>query len=216
MPLWRQNHVAIRQLVDDFARYLYLPRLKDPAVLIAAIRDGFGLLTWQQDSFAYAESYDEVAARYRGLRVGQQVFVSEHDTGLLVRPSVARQQIDAETPPPAPAAIPGPSGLAPTASAPAQPQRRSPQRRPMPRSRSGRPGPRYYGSVALDPARVGRDASLIADEVITHLVGLIGSQRAGDAGDRSRHPRRRPDNVVRTVTENSQTLKFTSHGFEVE
>ena len=25
-----------------------------------------------------------------------------------------------------------------------------------------------------------------------------------------------PDNVVRTVTENSKTLKFTSHGFEIE
>jgi hypothetical protein len=25
-----------------------------------------------------------------------------------------------------------------------------------------------------------------------------------------------PDNVVRTVTENSRTLKFTSHGFEKE
>jgi hypothetical protein len=25
-----------------------------------------------------------------------------------------------------------------------------------------------------------------------------------------------PDNVVRTVTENSRTLKFTTHGFEEE
>ena len=217
VPLWRQNHVAIRQLVDDFARYLYLPRLKDPAVLIAAIRDGFGLLTWQQDSFAYAESYDEVAARYRGLRVGQQVFVSEHDTGLLVRPSVARQQIDAETPPPAPAAIPGPSGLAPTASAPgaaptpvtaAPPDAQKPVRPPRPT--------RYYGSVALDPARVGRDASLIADEVITHLVGLIGSNVRVTLEIEADIPAGAPDNVVRTVTENSQTLKFTSHGFEVE
>ena len=32
---------------------------------------------------------------------------------------------------------------------------------------------RYHGTVALDPARVGRDASKVADEVITHLVGLV-------------------------------------------
>jgi hypothetical protein len=33
VPLWRGDHVEIRQLVEDFARYLYLPRLKDPSVL---------------------------------------------------------------------------------------------------------------------------------------------------------------------------------------
>ena len=59
MPLWRGDHVAIKQLVEDFARYLYLPRLKEPAVLLEAIRDGLRLLTWSQDSFAYAESFDE-------------------------------------------------------------------------------------------------------------------------------------------------------------
>jgi hypothetical protein len=26
VPLWRGNHVPIRQLVEDFDRYLYLPR----------------------------------------------------------------------------------------------------------------------------------------------------------------------------------------------
>ena len=25
VPLWRGDHVAIKQLVEDFARYLYLP-----------------------------------------------------------------------------------------------------------------------------------------------------------------------------------------------
>ena len=40
VPLWRGDHVAVRQLVEDFARYLYLPRLKDPSVLLHAIGDG--------------------------------------------------------------------------------------------------------------------------------------------------------------------------------
>ena len=31
--LWRGDHVAVRQLVEDFARYLYLPRLAGPEVL---------------------------------------------------------------------------------------------------------------------------------------------------------------------------------------
>jgi len=50
IPLWRGNHVEIRQLVEDFGRYLYLPRLREPAVLLEAIRSGLSLITWEQDS----------------------------------------------------------------------------------------------------------------------------------------------------------------------
>src|SRR5438445_7937429 len=59
VPLWRGDHVPVKQLVEDFARYLYLPRLAGPEVLVQAIRDGVGLLTWQSDTFAYAERHDE-------------------------------------------------------------------------------------------------------------------------------------------------------------
>src|ERR1700722_6977771 len=52
VPLWRGEHVAVTQLVVDFARYLYLPRLVGPEVLVAAMRDGVALLTWQFGTFA--------------------------------------------------------------------------------------------------------------------------------------------------------------------
>jgi predicted AAA+ superfamily ATPase len=65
VPLWRGNHVSVKQLVDDFATYLYLPRLQSPDVLIAAIRDGLNRLTWQSDSFAYAEGWDEKGQEVR-------------------------------------------------------------------------------------------------------------------------------------------------------
>jgi len=42
--LWRGDHVAVAQLVDDFARYQYLPRLKNPSVLVGAVRDGLACL----------------------------------------------------------------------------------------------------------------------------------------------------------------------------
>jgi len=48
--------VAIRQLVENFGRYPYLPRVRDPEVLLGAIRGGFSLLTWEKDSFVYAET----------------------------------------------------------------------------------------------------------------------------------------------------------------
>ena len=50
VPLWRGNHVGVKQLVDDFAKYLYLPRVKNAQVILDAIQDGVGLLTWAQDT----------------------------------------------------------------------------------------------------------------------------------------------------------------------
>jgi len=35
---------------------------------------------------------------------------------------------------------------------------------------------RYFGTVSLDPTRVGRDAGRIAEEVIAHLVGQVGAE----------------------------------------
>jgi hypothetical protein len=211
VPLWRGNHVAVRQLVEDFGRYLYLPRLQSPAILVNAVRSGLALLTWEKDAFAYAESYDDYVPRYRGLQYGMQFTVAEDDAGLLVRPDVARKQIDDETvqaahlesmvngsaEPIAPKTVPGtnePIGSVP----PIKPKR-------------------FHGTVVLDSARVGRDASRIADEVITHLVGLVGSNVKITLDIDADFPAGVPDNVVRTVTENSRTLKFGSNsGFERE
>jgi predicted AAA+ superfamily ATPase len=210
VPLWRGNHVAIRQLVEDFGRYLYLPRLQTSTVLLDAIRAGLALLTWQQDAFAYAEGYDETADRYRGLRSAQQITVTADHAGLLVRPDAAKRQIERETAPPIPVGVDtgdgkshGPEPIMPGAqpSGPAQP--------PKPR--------RYHGTVTLDPARVGRDAGRIADEVLTHLVGLVGSSVRVTLEIDAEIPAGVPENVVRTVTENGRTLKFeSSSGFEKE
>ena len=37
VPLWRGDHVAVRQLVEDFAQYLYRPRISEARVLLTAI-----------------------------------------------------------------------------------------------------------------------------------------------------------------------------------
>ncbi|MBS3947521.1 MAG: DUF499 domain-containing protein [Dethiobacter sp.] len=219
VPLWRGDHVSIRQLVEDFARYPYLPRLKEPEVLLAAMREGLALLTWEQDSFAYAEDYDEASGRYRGLRCGQRVAIPDSDApGLLVKPEVARRQLDRgkgeQTPT---GGNGGPAGTAGSLAGPYPPG--------TPTSTPGTPsvapvGParpkRFHGSVELDAARVGRDAGRIAEEVIVHLEGLVGAKVKVTLEIEAEIPSGAPDNVVRTVTENSQTLKFISHGFEKE
>ncbi len=219
VPLWRGDHVAIKQLAEDFGRYLYLPRLADSSVLVNAIRDGFSLLTWEQDSFAFADSHDESAGRYRGLRAGEAVAISDaHSSGLLVKPGVARAQIDADTAASTATGAPGAmagggatvgtGGTAPGSGATAT------GRPPIPLA-AAKPK-RFHGTATLDSARVGRDASRIADEVIAHLVGLIGAEVTVTIEIEAAIPGGAPENVVRTVTENSRTLKFTSQGFEAE
>ncbi len=203
IPLWRGDSVAVRQVVEDFGRYLYLPRIAGPEVLVQAIRDGVALLTWQSDTFAYAETHDDSAGRYRGLRGGQVVAVSTESPALLVKPDVARRQMDAETPAPPSGPGPGPSPSPRPGPTPSSP----------PPERSLR---RFHGTVSLDPARVGRDASRIAEEVIAHLAGQVGADVTVTLEIEARLPNGATDQIVRTVTENSRTLKFTSHGFEAE
>jgi predicted AAA+ superfamily ATPase len=220
VPLWRDQHVAVKQLIEDFARYVYLPRIAGPEVLVRAMQDGVALLTWQADSFAFAESHDASAGRYRGLQAGKQIALSVDSTGLLVAPSVARKQLDeeaaAQIPPPP---VPSPGQQAPL---PAQPTTTGWTPTTGTQATSTSTGPtrtaprRFYGSVQLDSTRVGRDASRIAEEVIAHLVGQVGANVVVTIDIQAHLPEGASDQLVRTVTENSRTLRFTGHGFEEE
>ena len=63
---------------------------------------------------------------------------------------------------------------------------------------------------------MGRDAGRIAEEVIAHLTGIVGANVTVTLEIEAEIPQGAPDHVVRTVTENSHTLKFSSQGFEKE
>jgi hypothetical protein len=119
------------------------------------------LLTWRSDTFAYAESHDEGAARYRGLRGGQLVSLAAETAGLLVKPDVAQRQIDAEAPPTTTGEVPDTeagAGIRAGESSPTDPGARG----VTPGGVSAPLRRRFHGTVSLDPARVGRDASRIA------------------------------------------------------
>ena len=211
VPLWRGDAVAVKQLVEDFARYLYLPRVAGPEVLVKAMRDGVQLLTWETDAFGYAESFDDRAGRYRGLRGGQVVTIGSDDNGLLVKAGIARAQLDAEVAP-----APGPSPGTP-------PEPGQPGPGPAPRPGAGlppQPAPRvlrrFHGTVALDAKRVGRDAGRIAEEVLAHLAALPGAEVSVTLEIEVRLPGGAGEQTVRIVSENAKTLKFSSQGFEEE
>lgn len=209
IPLWRGDHVAVKQLIEDFGRYLYLPRLKDSKVLLDAIHNGLSLSSWLNDSFAYAESFDESSGRYRGIRIGQQISVGENDPGLLVKPDVAKGQMDSEkeTTFIVREASGMPFGKEPSTSSVITPSSPA-QIRKKPK--------RFHGTVVLDPMRAGRDASKIAEEILSHLVSLEGSSIQVTLEIEADISQGTEENVVRTITENCRTLKFKNFGFEEE
>jgi hypothetical protein len=196
-------------LIEDFATYIYLSRVRDENVLIEAIRSGLACITWNPETFAYAESWDEQKGRYQALVAGRHVNVIADGKSVLVKPEVAARQIKEEQEEqqvvgkeagivqPGPLEIREP-GVKEAAPAPALKPRR------------------FHGSVKLNPLRIGRDASRIGEEVVQHLSSLMGADVEVTLEIEARIPDGAPEKTVRDVTENCQTLKFNIYGFEVE
>jgi hypothetical protein len=215
VPLWRGDHVTVRQLIEDFSRYTYLPRLAGPQVLLNAIVDGLDLLTWDQESFAYADGYDEATGRYLGLRHGRPVMLPDIGSGILVKSEAAQRQISADS------AARGDGTSVDKVSVretSIQETRETKEEHDSADSSRTPPRParpkRFHGTVNLHPTRVGRDAARIGDEVIAHLAGLVGANVTVTLEIHAEVDTGVPEQTVRTVTENCRTLRFKDHGFE--
>jgi len=232
IPLWRGNHVSIKDLADYFAKYVYLPRLKNTEVLLSAIRDGVQSLTWERETFAYAESFDVEHNRYLGLKTGELLSsLTVTAQNVLVKPEVAQAQLDAdaaskvammpqsETQPrtnPVVAerggnASAGEEGyahqnaLAPSSSSlPALPKDKEPQFH------------RFYGSVKLNPRMMAGDAGKIMEEVVAHLTSLSKAGIEVTLEIQGTMPNGVSPDTRRAITENCRTLRFDSYGFEEE
>jgi hypothetical protein len=213
VPLWTGNHVSIKQLCEYMARYLYLPRLRDENVLLAAIQDGVANLSWLSETFAYAEAWDEQRKRYQGLRVAQAIRVIVDDRSVLVKPEAAAAQIasDAQAKPPTPTSPSDPSKPDAGGGTPAKPLPPGGKLPPAQRKLG-----RFHGSVEVDPLRLGRDAGRIAEEIVQHLTGLVGATVGITIEIHAELPDGAGDKLVRDVTENCRTLKFKDYGFEEE
>jgi hypothetical protein len=207
VPLWRGDHVTLRQLWSDYSQYLYLPRLRDSAVLLDAIRSGVALLTWSTDTFAYASAFDEQSVRYVGLSASQLVSIVLDATAVVVKPEVATRQFDevkAQTGGQSSQPSGGQTGSPGGPGAPT----------PDPREESTPLAPRrFYGRVSLEPVRMLRDLGDIAESIVKQLgrsdaeVTITVEIEATAEGGFN-------EDVRRAVNENARTLKFDTHEFE--
>jgi hypothetical protein len=210
IPLWRGNHVTIKQLIEDFARYPYLPRLKSPEVIIDVIKDGVSLLTWSSETFAYADLWEEDQKRYLGLRADGSIHISLDNNGILIKPGAAMKQMDADRIKQREkikeGSVPGLQDEETCREEDKEEKEPEKPRKPV----------RFYGAVELDTTRISRDAGKITEEVIQHLTALSGCKAEVSLEIHIEVAEGVPENVVRTVTENCRTLKFKTQGFDTE
>ena len=194
--LWSERgDIAVHKLWETYARFPYMPRLANRDVLYSAIANRATTLTWQQETFAYAEAHD--GERWVGLHTDDAI--PPAPSGLLIHPDqvpaapeVAESDGDsADSPddPGEPADLDGPP----------------PKSKPEPPRRT-----QFYAQFNLDPVRCIKQLGDIADHVTSKLgdnVELILEVRAKseEGFDEATH---------RTVFENAKALGAKSTEFE--
>ena len=122
------------------------------------------------------------------------------DHAVIVRPEIAEAQLEADRPAPPPSCI-GPNAAGSSTSTTGEP--------PEPKLAT-----RFHATSSLDPQRANKDMALIVEEIIQRLTSLTGTEVEVTVEISAHRPEGFDDATVRTISENSRTLKFRNHGFE--
>ncbi|MFH0970173.1 MAG: DUF499 domain-containing protein [Candidatus Diapherotrites archaeon] len=197
-----QNQVNVKKLWEYFASYVYLPRLKDANVLVECIKEGLR----SQDFFGYAPTVEK-NGKYVGLEFGNPGAVVVLDAlSVLIRKETAiqvaieeakqKQQVGLESHVPV-------SGLTSEKSEKETLEEAKKQKLT-----------RFYGHVELDPTRLSRDAGVIAEEIVQHLVSLPSHEVKISLDIAAKVSDGIPPEKVRIILENAKTLKFITKEFE--
>jgi hypothetical protein len=201
--IWQSGHVSLGDLWKLYTTYPYMPRLRDRRVLDEGIVDM--PMLWQTDAFALASSFDEATGRYVGLWTVEDNGVppAATDSLLLVRPEVALRQRDAEATQPA---------TPPASSGNGEAAQFTPDKK-EPGVFHRKTKTRFFGSKTLNADRYALDFKTIADEVIAHLREQ-GVELVVRVEIEATNPAGFEEGKVRTISENTSTLKFDQAGFE--
>ena len=205
--IWKDGHVPLGSLWALYSQYPYMPRLRDRTVLDAGILDL--PMIWQTDAFALAAGYDEATSRYIGLWTPEDKESAPvaTDSLLIVRPDVAEKQRSAE---PGPTQEPGPGpGPGPGPS-------------PIPHPSPGPSTPkvdiawptRFYGVKTLNSDKIALEFKNVAEEVLAHLRSGENTNVTVRIEIEATDSEGFNEGRVRTVSENTRTLKFDQSGFE--
>lgn len=200
--IWKDGSVSLGALWGLYCQYPYMPRLRDRRVLDEGILDL--PMIWQTDAFALATGFDQAASRYVGLWTPDDTMTAPAATNslLLVKPDVAgaqRAEEEAAHEPDEPVSPDSPSDDG---------QHKPPVDVAFPPAKT-----RFYGVKTLSSDKIAMDFKNIADEVIANLREQ-GIQLTVKIEIEATNTMGFDESKIRTVSENTKTLKFDQSGFE--
>jgi predicted AAA+ superfamily ATPase len=219
--LWRESeNISIRQLWEYLSSYCYLPRLANEGVLLDAIQTGLN----SDEYFAFAAGFDDT--RYIDLKFNQYVGIVER-SGYLVKVDMAQKQIAEEAAKRREATIHIDKDPTAIIGIGGSEDDKSTHIYPVPGDEAAGSSPiqevkteekpkntRFYMSAQLDTTRIGRDVQRLVEEVISHLTSVEGAQVELSLDVNVISPKGMSTQTVRTVSENCQTLRVQTFGFE--
>lgn len=208
IPLWRGDFVELKQLKEDFAKYLYLPKLTSLDLLRKAIESGVNIVSWRKETFAYAESYDEQESRYLGLRGGQPINITIDSSGLIVKPEIAFEQIEKDKKESEPHPTSGTSeGYPPGEDDKVEGGVEEQDPTTVKKKR-------FYGHVEIDALRFFRDAENVEKEILQHLISIKDADIKISIHIEANTEDGFNQETERTIKENGRTLGFKDAEFE--
>jgi hypothetical protein len=206
-------HVEVATLLDWFASYVYLPRVRDEATLTLAIEKLLGKL---DASVAFARGFEAGSGEYDGVAVASTGLGGNVADGLLVwRAALPEKQPGAGDG--GGEAEPGRHGD----PAPVDPYPHGGGQSQGHLNDSGtlttvRAPTRFFGSIPLDPDKAGLQVAAIAKEILFELSRSNGAEVSVRLEIEATAPSGYPSDVVEDIRANLRHLKIDeSHaGFE--
>ena len=190
-PIWppERAHLAVQDIRDWFASYVYLPRLRDDAALDGALQK---LVEGLFHPYVFAASFDEEAGTYDGAVDGRTLLPGSLDAGLLVRRE----------------AMPAPS---PDPQTPVEDDKPARQQATPRSDLAALPPRRFFASLSIDPEEAGLEVARIMDGLLVELTRTPGSsivltlEIQGSSGKDGY-----PEDVVEVVKANARDLKLNA------
>ena len=203
--IWDEGkpHIEVTTLLDWFASYVYLSRLRDDATLTLSIER---LIEKIEAPVAFAERFDEGTGQYEGVSLWTLNLGSNITSGLLVWRSVLPEKPVSDVP-----NEKGENGGGGTVGTGSDDQTA------VGSGKSGQPR-RFFGSIPLDPDKAGLQVANIAKEILFELGRPDGATVKLTLEIEASSPAGYPDDVVDVVRSNVRDLKLDTAevGFEDE
>jgi hypothetical protein len=203
--LWKEkNHIQVRELWENYTKYVYLHRLKNQSVLFKTLEAGIK----SGEYFGYADGQN-AEGRYEALIFGPSSNLYITLDGLIVKPDAAKIQIESDKPSAEANPLPPKPGTSGDLFGDEQPEI------PIPQPDTKIKYNHFFGTVKLaDLTKIAKTTGDINLEILQHFAKLPKADINVKLDIEVNIPDGISDDLKRTIIENCHTLKFETNEFD--